>query len=218
MPTTSFRIGDVFPADEPVARFVTVVAMISNDWQRLAKQMLVLEDVQDEDEEELSALLISNYRLQASLHVEAARFLNRAHTNFPDVREFIDALPSEAKDRFKLVVDGIKPKSPRYHGKWLSEARNLTFHYAEINQRKHVGRALQSAAAKTGTITAGRTVQSVRFGFADTVALEWLGAPQPTTDEKRMAALSESVTAMTLFAQQAMRIYLDLKGVRLASG
>ena len=34
MPRYVFRIGEAFRADDPIARFVTVLAMIHNDWLR----------------------------------------------------------------------------------------------------------------------------------------------------------------------------------------
>jgi hypothetical protein len=216
MPTTSFRIGDTFPADDPVARFMTVVAMISNDWQRLATQMLDLDDAERKAHtDEQAALLITNYRLQASLHYEAARCLKSGHDNFPEIRRFIDALPAEATQQYEIVVGGIDPKSPHYHGKWLSDARNRTFHYSKLNRGEPAGKALRSAADREGSISAGATFGTVRFGFADVVALEWLGGPDPGVDGTRMAALSESVMAMTKFAQIAMRVYLAAKGIQL---
>jgi hypothetical protein len=34
MPTYTFSIGGAFPESDPVARFVTVLAMVINDWHR----------------------------------------------------------------------------------------------------------------------------------------------------------------------------------------
>jgi hypothetical protein len=40
MPTVSFNIGLAFPASDPVARFVTVLAMVSNDANRSINELL----------------------------------------------------------------------------------------------------------------------------------------------------------------------------------
>jgi hypothetical protein len=40
MTVIRFKIGDAFPASDPVARFITGLAMISNDWLRLVTDML----------------------------------------------------------------------------------------------------------------------------------------------------------------------------------
>lgn len=215
MTLVSFRIGEAFSVEEPVARFMAVVAMISNDWQRLAAQMLKLDEREREaHDDETTALLITNYRLQAALHYEAARCLHQAR-NWPEIREFIVALPKAAIAEYRTVVGGVDPESPHYHGKWLANARNRTFHYSKLNRGEPIGKALKSAADKEGSISYG-TVDSVRFGFADVVALEWLGGPDADTDRTRVATLRVAVLAMTQFAQRAMRSHLDSKGIHLA--
>src|ERR1039458_10305372 len=185
MPSIWFKIGEAFPADDPVARFVTVVAMISNDWQRLVQRMVELDDadcVHEAAQAEQAALLIENYRLQAALHYEAARLLQQAYERFPEVRNFIDGLTPEAIAEFRLVIGGVTKGSPNYHGDWLSDARNATFHYSKLNRRERVGKGLAAAAEEIGAISLGDSFASVRFGFADKVALKWLGGSQPEAE------------------------------------
>ena len=212
-------IGDAFPVNDPVARFLTVVAMISNDWQRLAQQMSDLDDEHVHGEEqraEHGALLLANYRLQAALHCEAAQALKLACESFHEIRAFIDQLPAEAVEEYKFVTDGIDADSPDYHGRWLSEARNATFHYSKLNRRERVGQGLRAVASDMGVISDDGTFASVRFGFADKVALEWIGGSQPQGElATQMTALSESVLAMTRFAQRAVSVYLASRGIEL---
>jgi hypothetical protein len=219
MPSISFKIGDAFPADDPVARFVTVVAMISNDWQRLAQRMVELDDVDcahEDAQAEQAALLVENYRMQGALHFEAARFLKRAYEHFREVRTFVDGLTAEAIEEYELVVGGVTKGSPSYHGEWLSDARNATFHYSKLNRRERAGKGLTAAADEVGVISLDNTIASVRFGFADKVALEWLGGSQPEPEAaSKMVALRESVIAMTQFAQRALGVYLASRGIEL---
>jgi hypothetical protein len=79
--TLRFTIGDAFPADDPVARFVTVLAMMSNDWLRLVKQMLASDD--DPGEADAAGLLVMSFRFQAALHAEAAGFIGDARRISP---------------------------------------------------------------------------------------------------------------------------------------
>jgi hypothetical protein len=217
--STSFKIGDAFPGDDPVARFMTVVAMISNDWQRLVEQMVEIDDRECAHEAaraEQAALLITNYRLQAALHYEAARCLKLAYERFSEIRMFVDGLSAEAIDEYKIVVGGLDPDSPHYHGNWLSDARNATLHYSKLGRRERVGKGLTSAAEEIGVINFDDTIASVRFGFADKVALEWLGGSQPGTETAtQMVAMRESVMAMTRFAQRTMSVYLASRGIQL---
>jgi hypothetical protein len=69
-----FTIAEGFPADDPVAQFVTVAAMISNDWQRLVMSMDNAEGTDHVGQELLG------YRMQAALHYEAAQFLRELST------------------------------------------------------------------------------------------------------------------------------------------
>lgn len=213
-------IGDAFPVDDPVARFLTVVAMISNDWQRLAQQMFDLDDHQvhgDEQRAEQGALLVANYRLQAALHYEAARCLKLAYERFHEIRAFIDQLPVEAVEEYRFIVGGIDPDSPHYHGKWLSKARHATFHYSKLNRRQRVGQGLRTVAGEMGVISDDGTLAGVRFGFADNVALEWIGGSRPQAEvATQRTALVESVLAMTRFAQRAMSVYLASRGIELS--
>lgn len=70
MPKVTFKIGEAFPASDPVARFITVLGMMSNDWLRSIAEMLALDD-SDQDSE---GRRLSLFRQQASLHHEAATF------------------------------------------------------------------------------------------------------------------------------------------------
>lgn len=75
-----FKIGDAFPASDPVARFLTGLAMISNDWLRSIEEMLKLGDAPEE-----VGRRISLFRRQAALVHEAATFISDARRMFPQV-------------------------------------------------------------------------------------------------------------------------------------
>jgi hypothetical protein len=182
--------------------------MISNDWQRLMHDMNLL----DGEDEEARALRLTNYRLQAGLHYEAAVFLKTARDRFSEVRAFLDGLPRAARREYTQVVGGIDPDSKHFHGKWLKANRNRVFHYSKLNGREAVSRALKAAASHQGTITAGDTFGDARFGFADTVAVQWL--PDPEGTSQAMEALASSVTAMAQLAQRAADAYLSSRGIR----
>jgi hypothetical protein len=74
-----------------------------------------------------------------------------------------------------------------------------------------VGKALRAAAEKEGTISYTDELGSVRFWFADEVAIEWIS--DATQDEDRMDTLKDAVLATMRFAQRAMNVYLSRRGV-----
>src|SRR4051794_34070636 len=107
-----FKIGDAFPAEDPVARFITVLAMMSNDWLRSAEEMLGIADGSIDE----GGRRVMLFRQQASLHHEAATFIVDARRRFPAIAEFVDGLPEVAREECAKVVGGIDRKSPHYHG------------------------------------------------------------------------------------------------------
>lgn len=203
-----FTIGEAFPARDPVARFVTVLAMMSNDWMRLTTQLLELKPFFFDAD----GLIIMSFRHQASLHHEAAEFIRDTRRRFPEVETFLEGLSQEAKDDLQRVLDGVDPKAPAYHGGWLGENRNVTFHYPEMQADKaahgkeEVFNALTEAAALEGTISSGASFGSVRFEFADTVVAQWI--PEHDT-EAVVGNLRDAVSALARFVQRAALAYLE---------
>jgi hypothetical protein len=207
MTTLRFKIGEAFPASDPVARFVTVLAMMSNDWLRLTTQLLDTKPFFFDAE----GLVIMSFRHQAALHHEAAEFIRDTRKRFPDVEQFVTALPQAARDDLQRVLDGVDPKSPVYHGDWLDANRNVTFHYPEMHLQKaahgkeEIFNALTEAAGLEGTITTEENFGSVRFGFADEVAVQWI--PEHDT-AATVANLRDAVAALAQFVQRAALAYL----------
>jgi hypothetical protein len=206
--TLRFTIGRAFPASDPVARFITVLAMMSNDWLRLMSAMLEVEDWHKDAE----GLRIMSFRQQAALHHEAAEFIRDTRKHYPTVKRFIEGLEQSALDACKQVVGGVDPKSEHYLGDWLADHRNVTFHYPRMHPQaaehgaEEITEALKSAGEIESTITDDDTFGSVRFEYADEVVVQWL----PDADAReRIAQLRESVMALAGFAQQAAGAYLE---------
>jgi hypothetical protein len=206
--TLRFTIGRAFPASDPVARFITVLAMMSNDWLRLMSAMLEVEDWHKDAE----GLRIMSFRQQAALHHEAAEFIRDTRKRFPKVKRFIEGLEQSALDGCKQVVGGLDPKSEHYLGDWLADHRNVTFHYPRMHPQaaehgaEELTEALESAGEIESTITDDDTFGSVRFEYADEVVVQWL----PDADAReRIAQLRESVMALARFAQHAAGAYLE---------
>ena len=107
MSTLRFRVGDAFPATDAVARFITVVAIMSNDWLRLESQILKV-DRTDPDE---GGIRVMSFRQQAALYHEAASFITDARRMWPEVAAFIDGLDDEARQHCERVIGGIDSRS-----------------------------------------------------------------------------------------------------------
>lgn len=208
MPTLKFKIGEAFPAGDPVARFVTVVAMMSNDWLREMAQMLEILDWHVDAE----GRRVMSFRKQAASFHEATDFLSEARRRFPEVDAFVSGLSADARQEYDRVVAGTDPKSEHYVGDWLADHRHVTFHYARMHPdraesgKEEISLALEAAADIEGTIAFEQNFGSVRFNFADEVAVQWL----PDTEEKeKIAKLRDTVMALGRFAQLTAQAYLD---------
>jgi hypothetical protein len=208
MTTFRFLIGDAFPASDSVARFISVLAMMSNDWLRLMNAMLAIQDFHEDAE----GLRIMSFRQQAALQHEAAEFIADARKRFPEVDAFIDDLGGSAQDACARVVSGVDPKSPHFHGEWLANHRNVTFHYPKMHPEafahggEELGEALKAAAGLESTISMEDTFGSVRFIFADEVVVQWF--PE---EEIRVVVgrLREAALDLAGFVQQAVQGYLE---------
>jgi hypothetical protein len=210
MPTLTFEIGAAFPAEDPVARFITVLAMMSNDWLRETKLTGDLEDYYEDAE----GLRLMSFRQQASMYHEAAKFIASARRQFVAIRRFIASLDADAQEALEQVVGGLNARSAHYLGKWIKDHRNVTFHYPELNadaaahDNEQVAKALRKARKIAGTISSDDTFGSVRFGFADEVVVQWL--PDVDNDAKdRITELRMAVEALGRFVQQAAQAYLE---------
>jgi hypothetical protein len=200
MPIIRFNIGEAFPADEPVARFVTVLAMASNDCQRSMAALLSLPDAPDS-----GAVGLMYFRQQAAMVFEVALFIRDAVQEHPEVQVFLDTLPRTAKDRRDQIVGSIEKDSPHFLGTWLGRRRNTTFHYPKMDRRKatqgneEIQTPMAEAASVEGTINLGGTLAETRFWFADEVVVQWF--------QEDHTALREPLLAIPLFAEEAFASY-----------
>jgi len=209
VPTITFNIGEAFPADEPVARFVTVLAMISNDANRSIDEMIAVDDAPSVPDAGARTMML--FRQQASFFYEAATFINESSRRFPEIRDFVASLAQDVRDDGERVAAGIDSASANYVGDWLGDHRNVTFHYSEMHPDKaahgkeEITVALTKAAGLTGTVSVGDELGSVRFWFADEVVVQWL----PLDEEKQttVIVLREALMSLVRFTQGAFAAY-----------
>lgn len=165
MTVIRFKIGDAFPADDPVARFITGLAMISNDSLRSFEDMFGLEG----DSPEEIGRRVSLFRRQTALIHEAATFITDARRMFPEVATFVAGLESEARDGCERVIGGVDRGSAHYLGDWLEGHRNVTHHYPKMHQaaaqhgKEEMANALADAADFKSTIESGQRFGDARF-------------------------------------------------------
>lgn len=201
-----FRIGEVFPASDPVARYVTGVAMIANDWGRLFRLMEAI------DEAEAGTRLLL-YRLMLSFHVEAVMFLRRTERQFPiEVRRFLDILPAEGLDLHRDLVAAQSVAALR-----AESVRNQSFHYPRVLRARfdrgteEMARLLEAASDLEGHVEASpEQPDFLEYGFADEVIVQMLPADADNeTDRDAVALFRDRALSFRRFAELVVSGFVD---------
>jgi hypothetical protein len=196
-----FQIGEAFPSDAPVARWLTALAMSHNDVRHGNLRLL-------EADEDDAATRLYYLRLVAGHFYEIAGDLKRDRDEWQEVRAFINGLSAQARRDLDHVIQGADQLDRR-----LGIVRNTAFHYLELNRRdaakgrEKLQQALTDASGLTGRATVGGDFKEIRFHFADEVLVQLLG------DDREMGALLEGlqsgVVALWRFVHAAFKRYLN---------
>jgi hypothetical protein len=211
VPTYTFSIGDAFPESDPVARFVTVLAMVINDWHRTMDMMATIaEQDQNGENPEARGIKLRLARQEAAACFEATKFVDESRRHFPEIEAFVKGLGSEAQEYIASVEAAVDQRSPEYQ-EWLEGHRNVTSHYPELGREKHaagneeIANAMKLAASLRGTVTVGDTDKTLRFHYADEVAVQLL--PAVVENPGLITELAEARLAIGRFAGLAFAAY-----------
>jgi hypothetical protein len=215
MPAYTFSIADAFPANDPVARFVTVLAMVINDWHR-TMEMMVTASAEDPEgkQAETRGIRLMLARQEAAACFEATKFIDNARKRFTEIEAFVQSLGPEAQEYIDAVEAAADRRSPERLG-WLEDHRNVTSHYPELSREKHAAgnEEIANALMKTasidlhGTVTIGETDHSLRFHYADEVAVQLL--PDVTKNPELIKKLADARMAIGRFAGLAFAAYRE---------
>lgn len=200
-----FEIGDLFPADDPVARWLTPCAMALNDLLYINRHLVPL---LEEDGPGFETTYLS--RLAAGHLYEIAKFLHESEARVQEILAFVAGLDEEVRDAYETVkAAGARevPFSDR-----LAHARNHAFHYAELvpNAPDHerLKRAMVAHAGETGEIHDGGTLlNDFRALFADEIAVE-LAFPGDLDYREFVETLSTTISAFLTFSVAAIARYI----------
>jgi hypothetical protein len=207
-----FRIGDAFPSDESLARWLTACCMAANDLVYLNQQLFPR--LQGDDAPAFENLYLS--RLVASHLYEVAKFLIQAERRYgADLQPFLDRLPASARSDYE-AVKAIGPGGQNPLAEPLERLRNHFFHYAELipqaPQYEQLARALDAHASSTSAIRWGDHLIDFRADFADDIAAE-LSFPGDTGVHDFVAGFAEATPAYVRFTHAALAQYLVDQGL-----
>jgi hypothetical protein len=216
-----FKIGDAFPADDQLARWMTVCAMAMNDL--LVVNQLLIPRLQEEIPSGPGEIFYLG-RVAGGHLFEAATFLRKSN-RIPVISEFVAGFnDEEAQSGYGALLHIGEGGSGKFYEQ-LKHARNKSFHYQELFQGDHEERepVKQALAAHAqDELESGSTrgeIQDIpplltgfRANFAYDIASEML-LPHDTDREfgPFIANVSEHIAKFTIFMKAALNAYTRTK-------
>lgn len=203
-----FRTGDLFPADDPVSRWLTGCMSALNDL--LLVNRWLIPSLERDGPDYVHVYL---GRLGASHLYEIAKFLHDSERRVPEVREFLGRLDGEARAAHERVKVAGPAGTESFAGQ-LGHARNHFFHYSKLvpqaPDHEKLKRAMDEHRDTIGEIRdPGRTVD-FRARFADDVFVE-LSFPEGDVDLREfLTTLSSKISDYLDFARSAVNRYVEL--------
>jgi transcriptional regulator with XRE-family HTH domain len=194
-----FKIGDVFSADDPIARWATVLAMAANNTTYLNVR-LIEGGLPPELNMYYSRLLFAHF-------YEAAGWLKRTRRTWLQVDEFIKSLDSENQGRYDRIT-AFANQEHRFHEN-LRRSRVTLFHYPEMHPKREasggeeLANAMREAADLPSWIEGGEDYASFRATFADEIAMQFLSDNEEEYKEL-LEELREPTFELVLFTEAVL--------------
>jgi hypothetical protein len=199
-----FRIGDAFPADDPIARWATVVSMAINDTVYVNVRMI---------EGDLPPELdLYYFRLVAGHFIEVCTWLAETPAQWPEVQTFLGDLPDDAREKLIELQSYASQTHPLHQT--LTRSRNTLFHYPTLHPARdeagveELANAMRDASNLESSIEGGREWASFRARFADEIAVQFVGASESETREL-LDGLQAPMFSLVEFGEAVLLQYLQ---------
>lgn len=201
----TFRIGDVFPANDPVARWLTVVQMQLND--SVFTNTRLIEGLQGDAPAWQNAYFA---RLTAANLFEAGSFLADSQKRFPEIKDFVAGVPREVQAQHDHVIGCAKAEGAIAEA--LGRMRHTLSHYPvllpDAPDYEDLRRAMAAHADRTGEIILGPRLADFRSVYADDVAIE-IAVPGDGITQAFLEMFREGVLALNDFCTAALEVYFE---------
>ncbi len=158
--TLGFRLGDLFPADDPLSEWLLLLSMALND-------VALVNDRLEREHEILHAYLYW-LRLGVAHFFEAAKLLKRGK-DIPQVSSYVATLPADVRANYDRAISIYDE-----HHEQLKMMRDVLFHYVRRWTRSGadpepvIHLALERMADDHATLGTG-TLETARSLYADDV-------------------------------------------------
>ena len=204
-----FHIGEAFPCDSVLARWVVGVAGIANDL--VQTHVRLLEGFEGQDP--LSSPLRMFYFWLACAQLrEAVKFMYEGELP-KEVAGFISTLPAENRDQWLRVRDFCYPWEGSFVATRIKPLRDKLFHYSKPGEKQWHDVLGGVAAVESGVQVVGEELtRNIRFVFADEVRTALLAHSLGNSEDEiahSMGQLVNCVGDVVGFAQETVITYLE---------
>jgi hypothetical protein len=201
-------LAEIFPPDDPLARFMLAICMARNDVRYAVFQAGAA--IRQNSQELLNYWV----RISNGHYFEAMLALDSWRKKEPEVRRFIKRLPDDARDALAVATRNVQTLGFRT----LADSRNRTFHYPSPG-----GRYPSDGELKAAMHAFGREVTMVvegdgyfRLQFADQIALALaLHKHDPARIEEQLQLARDGKIAFINFATRAWEQYREKRHLSL---
>jgi hypothetical protein len=202
-------VAEVFPHDDPVARFVVAMSMARNDVRHALTQA---GRANDESSPEFGYWV----RIATGHFFEAAHALQQWR-QLPEIREFIKGLPQDGRDELRKASSALQKMGPGV----LEHSRDRTFHYPYPTSRYQTDQELADALKTLGGEEVTLVVESETHGwfrlqFADNVAAALtLRKYDPANLKEQLVVAREGSVGFVNFATRVWEEYMRSRSLAI---
>lgn len=212
-----FKVGEAFPHDDPVARWVATLSIIANDLARVNRRLYEIMQLGSEVERQGSVY----WTLLAASHLrEAIKFLDPdycALTDAPEVKAFMERRADETRERLEAIRDEFTPWKGSWPHQLTKPTRDRLFHYASDKKSsedygEEVGSALHEMRDEDSHIDIGGRNLDWQSWFGTEVRLNWVGQAGELSESdygELIDSTNELCGRITDFASRITLAYLQ---------
>lgn len=201
-------IPEVFPPDEPAARFVVSMSMATNDIDRACRDLMRSADADGQD-------FSYRVRLVVGHLVEAINALNSYSREFQEVRELLKRVPAKGQRDLSAVRGTLQRAGSRA----LESVRDNTFHYPSparnysptSDERLKV--ALADLTGRGTEMHVDGDTSAVTLTFADDAAFNLaMGTVDNDEAYRRSEVARDGALAFLRWTAALMETYMNAEG------
>ncbi len=201
-------MGEVFPADDPVARWLVTMSIGLNDV--LHSNGLMVQAEKDYED-------LYYFRL-ASAHLwEVAKLITASYDSWPEIQAFVAELADPAHEHFEAIGTIATTGDVASIGTELVQVRDLFSHYQEMdeqgreNPRDPITKAMAALVDEEIELEIGEEVHELRLSYGDAVIAQTVMRLIPEEDMQKhvLGAFAEGVGHVAQFVQIALNARLE---------